>query len=200
MGGYGLSLLIHFLLLIAALGIRFHLQVERIEPIQVLVGRPPSGLPAIPQPIGVGVRVDAVPIPLREKMIFSRTVDRGPSLSLPGHNLGWGEKRYPSSFGDVDIPGGKGMGKPWYIEGVASGRRVVKEVIPEYPEGYQKEATIRLAFKVTPAGKVEKVVVSKKGDPLLERIAIEAFSMWRFEPIPESITQDGEITFIFRLK
>lgn len=200
MRDYSFSILIHILLIIGALGIKFQFQIEKPSLLEVAVGRPPSGLPAIPNPAGIGTRIDAVPIPSRKKIMIKRAVGHGPSLSLPGQRFDWGKKQFVSSFGDIDIPGGKGVGRPWYIEGKASGRKVIKEVIPEYPQGYKKEATIKLAFQVAPDGSVKKIVVVKKGDPLLEKVAFDAFSKWRFESIMDTVDQGGEITFLFRLK
>ncbi|RKX70539.1 hypothetical protein DRP53_04675 [candidate division WOR-3 bacterium] len=200
MRSYFYSFLIHLLILAVTLGIRFPLTKTEPVSLRVLVGRPPSGMPSLPKPAGRGTRIEAVPIPIQKRVLIRSSEGTGPTLDLPSYEIGWGEKQFLTSFGDIDIPGGEGGGRPWYIEGTASGRRVIKEVIPQYPPGYQKEAKIRLSFEVTPEGLVQRIVVVQKGDPILERIAVEAFAQWRFEPIPDSVIQDGEITFIFKLK
>ncbi|HID32852.1 MAG TPA: TonB family protein [bacterium (Candidatus Stahlbacteria)] len=197
---YLYSSIIHILILILASTLRVSFERRRIPPLQIAVGRPPAGLPSIPRPGGLAPGPEPMPIPIRVKQAIKPVHAIGPILDLPSPKIGWGSKQFATSFGDIDIPGGKGSGRPWFIEGVASGRKVIKEVIPEYPPGYEKEARIKLAFTVAPGGAVKNIIVVKKGDPFLERIAIDAFSRWRFEPISDSVDQDGEITFIFKLK
>ena len=89
------------------------------------------------------------------------------------------------------------------IEGEASKRRVLSKVIPTYPKGYHGEGIIKLRFRVLPNGLVTDIVPILKGDAVLERLTIEAFQQWRFDPIPENKPQKnvaGMITFRYILK
>ncbi|NOY77176.1 MAG: hypothetical protein GXO76_04835 [Calditrichaeota bacterium] len=89
------------------------------------------------------------------------------------------------------------------IEGEASRRRVLSKVIPTYPKGYHGEGIIKLRFRILPNGLVTDIVPILKGDAVLERVTIEAFQQWRFDPIPENKPQKtvaGVITFRYVLK
>lgn len=89
------------------------------------------------------------------------------------------------------------------IEGEASKRRVLSKLIPTYPKGYHGEGMIKLRFHVLPNGLVTDIVPILKGDAVLERVTIEAFQQWRFDPIPENQPQKtvtGIITFRYILK
>jgi len=89
------------------------------------------------------------------------------------------------------------------IEGEASKRRVLSKVIPTYPKGYHGEGIIKLRFRVLPNGLVTDIVPILKGDAVLERVTIDAFQQWRFDPIPKNKPQKtvaGVITFRYILK
>lgn len=105
--------------------------------------------------------------------------------------------------GDVDLGVGDTgrSGQPFYIEGRAADRRVISKVLPEYPPGYQKEAIVALAFEVLPSGLVTGAIIERKGDPVLEQVAVEAFRQWVFEPVPEKTgIMAGRVTFVFKVK
>lgn len=108
------------------------------------------------------------------------------------------------SFGNVDLPLGQdsaGLSEAYFIEGNARQRQVINRVIPTYPPNYQKEAIITLAFQILPAGLVTGVSVDRKGDPILEQVAIDAFKQWVFEPVAEKQgNQTGRISFVFKIK
>ena len=108
------------------------------------------------------------------------------------------------TIGDISLPFGQdhaGSTEPYFIEGRAAERRIISKVIPAYPADYQKEAIITLAFRILPSGLITSVTVNRKGDPLLEQIAVEAFRQWIFEAVPEKEgEQPGKITFVFKIK
>lgn len=98
---------------------------------------------------------------------------------------------------------GKGVDVPFQIEGEAAERTVVQKVIPEYPSGLAREAVVKISFVVLPGGVVARALPILKGDADLEKIAIEAFRQWRFNPLPADVEQreqQGVITFRFILR
>jgi TonB family protein len=65
------------------------------------------------------------------------------------------------------------------------------------------EVEIELKLWVLPNGTVDRVVPSVKGDPELERIAIQYLKQWRFAPLPKDqpqVEQSGTIPIKFRLQ
>jgi protein TonB len=97
-----------------------------------------------------------------------------------------------SGTGDAD--------SPFLLEGEITRRTIKKKVLPEYPEGIQKNVTIKIKFDVNPEGNVEFPVVLKKADPLLEKTAVDALKQWKFSRAPIEKNQTGYITFVFKLK
>ncbi len=106
----------------------------------------------------------------------------------------------------VQVPApdlGKGVSVPFLIEGEAADRTVIHRVLPQYPPGLAREATVKISFTVLPSGVIASAVPVLKGDAELEKIALEAFRQWRFNPLPrdaEQRPQQGVITFRFVLK
>lgn len=116
-----------------------------------------------------------------------------------------GENRAQSGSG-----GGKGAydtdgtnGQPFSIEGDAAQRVIVKQVIPQYPQGLQQEAVIKFRFTVLPSGRITDLIPMRKGDPTLEQITIQALQTWRFNSLPANMEQksvQGLITFRYELR
>ncbi len=106
--------------------------------------------------------------------------------------------------GDVNLPFGDdtiGIAQPFFIEGRAANRRLISQVLPEYPTNYQKEAVVTLSFGILPSGLITRIAIERKGDPVLEPLAIEALRQFVFEPVPESEgVADGRITFVFKMR
>jgi protein TonB len=102
-------------------------------------------------------------------------------------NKGTGE----SSFGFEIDWGGKGT------------RRIYSFILPEYPEGVNKEIDIRLKFSIMPDGTVGNIIPLTKADTRLENAAINSLRQWRFEPlgaIYKQVEQTAVIAFPYRLK
>lgn len=65
------------------------------------------------------------------------------------------------------------------------------------------ETEIELTLWVLPDGTVDRVIPSVKGDPELEKIAIQYLKQWRFAPLPKDqpqVEQSGTIPIKFRLQ
>jgi len=90
------------------------------------------------------------------------------------------------------------------IEGEIKGRKILSNPLPEYPEGLNKNATIKIAFEVLPNGAVSStgMIPIRKEDAVLEELAMNSLKLWRFSRLPESNNQNqkGIITFIFKVK
>lgn len=82
-------------------------------------------------------------------------------------------------------------------------RKIYFYILPEYPEGVQKEIDIRLRFSIKPDGTVGSVTLLTKADTRLEQAAINSLWQWRFEPLPQSVrqvNQFAQIVFPYRLR
>ncbi len=91
---------------------------------------------------------------------------------------------------------------PFNISGEVSKRGILWKKLPLYPEGLQREATLRFRFFVAPDGSVQNIIPLQKGNPQLEKITTEALYEWRFTSLPPSSqeVQEGVITFIYKLQ
>lgn len=121
---------------------------------------------------------------------------------------GTGRRNYGSPDGSLGGTGlgtsgsgpglGYGMGD---IEWGGGGNRIVlQKKIPDYPKGANTSGQIRIRFVVAADGTVISMRPAQKGgDPALERAAMDALRVWRFNPLKEDKDMEGIITFTFRL-
>jgi len=82
-------------------------------------------------------------------------------------------------------------------------RKIYSYILPEYPEGIQKEIDIRLRFLIKPDGTVGSITLLTKADTKLEQAAINSLWQWRFEPLPQNVRQvdqSAQIVFPYRLR
>jgi protein TonB len=103
----------------------------------------------------------------------------------------------------LDRASPRGTVEAFEIEGKAAERTILKKILPRYPEGYNREGTVRIRFTVLPNGYVGEMIPVLKTDAVLERTAMEVLAKWRFNPLPKGAppdTVEGIITFRFRLK
>jgi TonB family protein len=88
------------------------------------------------------------------------------------------------------------------IKGSLIRRKILER--PDLPQVKVKvEAEIELTLWVLPAGTVDRVVPSVKGDTELERIAIQYLKQWRFAPLAKDqpqVEQSGTIPIKFKLQ
>ncbi|MBN1541419.1 TonB family protein [candidate division KSB1 bacterium] len=93
--------------------------------------------------------------------------------------------------------------EPYIIEGEAARRTIIRQEIPQYPPGLQKEALVKIRFTVLPDGTIGRMIPVLKGDPLLEELTMKTLRKWRFNPLPENVqvkNVEGIITFRYELK
>ncbi len=90
------------------------------------------------------------------------------------------------------------------IEGDIEGRKLISNPLPEYPEGLNQNATIRISCQVLSDGSVSTsgMVPVRKENATLEELAMNSLKTWRFEPLPEGNTavQRGIVTFVFKVR
>lgn len=97
---------------------------------------------------------------------------------------------------------GDGLGDGFGIDWGGAVRKIYYYYVPGYPDGVIKEIDVKLKFRIEPDGSVSNIIVLRKADALLERVAVEALKLWRFEPLPQKSKpnpQTAIITFPFRL-
>jgi TonB family protein len=134
----------------------------------------------------------------REKVEVSRTSVTEKEVAPPA-DLGLSEKELPKTGKELGaIPA-----QPFKIEGEAAQRSIISKVVPEYPKGLHKEAIVRIQFTVLPNGLIGEMIPILKGDAALEKLTLDAFRQWRFNPLPQDVPQEpqkGVVTFRYLLK
>ena len=93
--------------------------------------------------------------------------------------------------------------KSYMIEWVGGQREKLRGNLPVYPQGINKTAVIRLRFEVFPNGTVGEILPLRKGNTILENIAINSLKEWQFNSFEEEaprVIQEGIITFIYKLE
>ncbi len=94
-------------------------------------------------------------------------------------------------------------GESYFIEGELSRRRLLYKVIPPYPEGYNIETDVKVEILVSPDGSIERLVLTKRGGEIFDRLTLDVLKEWRFEKIPTNLPQEsqkGIVTFMYRLR
>ena len=91
--------------------------------------------------------------------------------------------------------GSFGYGIDWGGQGQ---REIYNYIIPEYPEGVEKEIDIKLKFTIMPDGTVGDIIPLTNADTRLEIAAINSLRQWRFQPLApdqKQIEQGAVIVF-----
>ena len=91
----------------------------------------------------------------------------------------------------------------FFITGEIKQRRILYKVIPQYPSGYNEEATVVVKLYVAPSGRIEKMELLQHGGDIFDRLTLNALRLWVFEPLPPDVPQEiqtGTITFIYKLR
>lgn len=131
------------------------------------------------------------------KEVAERTSD-GKTFSEPSQSTESGTAASP--VGDV---GANTNNQSYTLEGDASRRTILNQILPEYPPGLQREAVVKIRFWVLPDGRIGAMIPVQKGDPTLEEITMKAIRQWRFNALPPDEKQrnvEGIITFVYKLK
>ncbi len=105
-----------------------------------------------------------------------------------------------TGLGDKGLGKGKGSGFGDIEWGGGGNRTVIYKKIPQFPDGVNTSAQIKMKFTVLSDGTVGLVMPMQKADPRLERAAIEALRQWRFNPLKEDIVMVGIIPLNFMLR
>ncbi|MBI5631216.1 MAG: TonB family protein [Elusimicrobia bacterium] len=111
------------------------------------------------------------------------------------------------------IPKGDRYGGPagldavsWSLDGPLGSRRLLKRAVPESPEWLARrglEVSVEIKFQVREDGSVKRGAVIKKtsGFPEVDRRALDALRLWKFEPrnsrASETAQPWGVVTFRF---
>ncbi len=119
--------------------------------------------------------------------------------SADASSVGTAEGDDASGLGRFGTGSGKGTG--YGLEWGGGGNRVVlHKEMPKYPSGVNTSVQIKIRFTVLPNGSVGAMLPMQKGDPVLERAAIEALRRWQFNPLNDTKDMVGFITFTFRVQ
>jgi membrane protein involved in colicin uptake len=98
---------------------------------------------------------------------------------------------------------GKGSFGFDFEEGGLGTRRLYSYSEPSYPEGVHKQIDIRLKFAILPDGTVGTILPLTKADTKLENAAINSLRQFRFEPLSpnqKQAEQTAVIVFHYRLQ
>jgi TonB family protein len=104
-----------------------------------------------------------------------------------------------SGLGKEGFGPGKGDGFGPIEWGGGGNRVVLYKKLPSFPPGANTSAQIKIKFTVMSDGTVSHAVPLQKGDPMLERAALDALKQWRFNPLKDNREMVGIITFTFKL-
>jgi TonB family protein len=82
-------------------------------------------------------------------------------------------------------------------------RNRISGLLPAFPPGSTRDATVSVRFRVRPDGTMYGMTVIQKGEAAYERAALDAMRTWKFNTLPASaqqVDQVGTATFTFRLR
>ena len=122
-----------------------------------------------------------------------------------------GSKPSDKSVGEkvdaIAVPGQKGgdvkFDKPYEISWEGVVRNILYDPLPQYPEGLDKEARIRIKITVLPNGTIGDLIPLQKADATLESVTMKALKLWRLSPLKPTdpqMNQTAVITFRFVLQ
>ncbi len=127
---------------------------------------------------------------------------RKENFTTPGSGEHGGDIADPLASGVAgnDVGNSVSVSMVW---GDGGTRRKLSGALPEYPDGVNVEAQIKIEAKVLPDGSVKGLKPVQKGNTKLEDAAMKEARLWRFEPLKKSSPQRDQvcvITFNFRLR
>ena len=86
----------------------------------------------------------------------------------------------------------------FFLEGDVVNRTVISRVLPDFPDGIQRNASVTMNFRVVENGTVQNIVITRRSEPEFERVSTEALRQWVFNRADRVHT--GQITFNFILE
>lgn len=122
-----------------------------------------------------------------------------------------GSKPSDKSIGEkvdaIAIPGQKGgdvkFDKPYEISWEGVVRDILFDPLPQYPDGFNKEARIRIKITILPNGSIGDLMPLQKADATLESITMKTLKLWKLSPLKPTdpqMNQTAVITFRFVLQ
>lgn len=107
----------------------------------------------------------------------------------------------------IAIPEQKGgdvkFDKPYEISWEGVVRDILYGPLPTYPEGLDKEASIRIKITVLPNGTIGDLIPIQKADATLESVTMKSLKLWRLSPLKPTdpqLNQTAVITIRFVLQ
>lgn len=107
----------------------------------------------------------------------------------------------------IAIPGQKGsdvkFDKPYEISWEGVVRDILYDPLPIYPEGLDKEASIKIKITVLPDGTIGNLIPIQKADATLESVTMKTLKLWKLSPLKPTdpqLNQTAVITFRFVLQ
>jgi protein TonB len=127
------------------------------------------------------------------------------------NNVKVGSKPSDKSVGKkvdaIAVPGQKGgdvkFDKPYEISWEGVVRDILYDPLPQYPEGLDKEARIRIKITVLPNGTIGDLIPLQKADATLESVTMKTLKLWRLSPLKPTdpqMNQTAVISFRFVLQ
>ncbi|MBN2012682.1 TonB family protein [candidate division KSB1 bacterium] len=156
------------------------------------------------------VNDDAKVVPDEQMKIVSRDISDIHDQIPANRPINLGEKQVAEFDNNVKLSpdmtteiGDVAVEMPFQIEGQAALRTILMKTLPRYPENLQQEAVVKIRFTVLPSGVIGEMIPVLKGSDELEKITMEAFKQWRFNPLAPTVPQlaeQGTITFRYILR
>jgi outer membrane biosynthesis protein TonB len=127
------------------------------------------------------------------------------------NNVKVGSKPSDKSVGKkvdaVAVPGQKGgdvkFDKPYEISWEGVVREILYDPLPQYPEGLDQEAHIRIKITVLPNGTIGDLMPLQKANATLESVTMKTLKLWRLSPLKPTdpqMNQTAVISFRFVLQ
>lgn len=145
--------------------------------------------PSFVKPLKDDIKTSEKPTKLAENAASKTEVG---SSTAPATSEGEGLGRFGSGVGR-----GQGYSVDW---GGGGNRVVLHKELPKYPAGITTSTQIKMRITVLSNGSVGMILPMQKGEPALERAAMEALRRWQFNPTSDGKEMIGFITFTFRIQ
>ena len=125
-----------------------------------------------------------------------------PNITSPNHGTQTGQNN-PGTGINLDGLGNEirtqtgGMAQ-YQLQGEVVNRTIVRQVLPEFPEGVQRAGMVTIRFEVRPDGTVQSPEFVRMSEPQFNNVAMAAIRQWVFNRADR--THTGQISFNFILE